>query len=126
MDKLVNEINRLELSMLHKTGGKVELAQPTYLSEVIAKIAIYLSQLSDEVTNSELAYKQSRAARFDSLLKDGEKPTSAERLIRFDKELIKKESDADRIRNFIKRTENVITTIQTHIRVKTNEAAGNL
>lgn len=126
MDKLVKEINRLELSMLHKVGGKVELANPTYLSETIAKIAIYLSQLSDEVTNAELAYKQSRAARFDSLLKNNEKPTSAERLIRFDQDLIKMESDADRLRNFIKRTENVITTIQTHIRVKNNEAAGNL
>lgn len=126
MDKLVQEINRLELSMLNKVGGKVELANPTYLSETIAKIAIYLSQLSDEVTNAELAYKQSRAARFDSLLRNNEKPTSAERLIRFDQELIKMESDADRLRNFIKRTENVITTIQTHIRVKNNEAAGNL
>lgn len=126
MDKLVEEINRLELSMLKKVGGRVELANPTYLSETIAKIAIYLSQLSDEVTNAELNFKQSRAARFDSLLKEGEKRTAAETFIRFDQELIKAESDADRLRNFIKRTENVITTIQTHIRVKNNEAAGNL
>lgn len=126
MDKLVAEINRLELSMVRKVGGKIELAQPIFLSETIAKIAIYLSQLSDEVSNAELTFKQSRAARFDALLKSGEKITSAERLIRFDQELIKKENDGERLKNFIKRTENVISTIQTHIRVKGNEANTNL
>lgn len=126
MDKLVEEINRLELSMIRKVGGKIELSSPIVLSETIAKIAIYLSQLSDEVTNTELDFKQSRAAKFDSLLKSGEKRTAAETFIRFDQDLIKKESDADRLRNFIKRTENVITTIQTHIRVKTAEANNNL
>jgi hypothetical protein len=126
MDKLVQEINRLELGMIHKVSGRVELANPVKLSETIAKIAIYLAQLSDEVTNAELRYKQARAAKFDRLLKDGEKRTAAVDFIRYDQELIKAESDADRLRNFIKRTENVITTIQTHIRVKNNEAAGNL
>lgn len=126
MDKLVEEINRLELSMLKKVGGKVELANPVYLSDVISKIAIYLSQLSDEVTNTELDFKLKRAAKFDSLLKSGEKRTAAETFIRFDQELIKAESDAERLRNFVKSTDKVITTIQTRIRVKTAEANGNL
>ena len=126
MDKLVAEINRLELSMITKQDGQVRLSHPSMLSETIAKIAIYLSQLSDEITNAELNFKQNRARKFDELLKGGEKRTAAETFIRFDEDLIKAESDAERLRNFVKRTETVITTIQTHIRVKTNEAAGNL
>ena len=99
---------------------------PSMLSETIVKIAIYLSQLSGEITNAELAFKHDRAAQFDTMLKEGTKRTVAETLVKFDKDLIQKEMNAERLRNFVKRTEGVITTTQTHIRVKTNEAAGNL
>jgi hypothetical protein len=125
MEQLVKEINRLELSMIIKHQGVTQLKPPGVLSETIAKIAIYLSQLSDEVTNAELNFKQERARRFHENRKK-ESSSAAERMVRFDEELIKLESEADRLRNFIKRTENVITTIQTHIRVKNSEAAGNL
>lgn len=126
MDKLIQEINRLELSMISKANGRIELLPPGYLSETIAKIAIYLSQLGDEQVNAELEYKMARAKKFDQLIKNGEKRTGAETLVRFDVDLVQAESNSERLRNYIKRTEGVITTIQTHIRVKSNEAAGNL
>jgi phosphotransferase system IIA component len=92
------------------------------LSETIARIAIYLTKLAESVSEAELNFKLNRAAKFDRLLKDGEKRTAAETLIRFDQDLIKLEGEVERLRGYIKRCDNVITTIQTHISVKKIEA----
>jgi hypothetical protein len=122
MEKLIQEINRLEMEMLVKRDGEVHLVEMHILSETIARIAIYLTKLAESVSEAELNFKLNRAAKFDRLLKDGEKRTAAETLIRFDQDLIKLEGEVERLRGYIKRCDNVITTIQTHISVKKIEA----
>jgi len=102
------------------------MADPHTLSETIAKISVLLAQLVDPIFDAELSYKQSRAKKYDDLLKKGEKKSPAAEAMRFDPELIKMENDVERIRNFIKRTEQIISTTQTHIRVQSGIARNEL
>lgn len=126
MDKLIQEINRLEMEMLSKRDGEVHLTSPHILSESIARISIYLSRLGDQVSEQELNFKLKRAARYDRLLKEGFKTTQIDRELKYDQELIKHENEVERLWKYIKRTEGVISSIQTHIRVKSTEASNGL
>lgn len=122
-DKIIGQIISLENRLLHTTGNNVTMAAPAVLSETIAKISILLANLSEPLFQAELDYKLARAARFDRYLKEGEKRTVAESLIRYDRELIKAELEVERIRNFMKRMDSLIMAIQSHLRVKTAETS---
>ena len=122
MEKLIQEINRLEMEMLVKRDGEVHLVEMHILSETIARIAIYLTKLAEHASEAEINFKLKRAKKYDELLKEGIKRSPAGEALRFDEELIKSEGEVERLRGYIKRCDSVITTIQTHISVKKIEA----
>jgi len=116
-DAIIKQIMSLENQLLKRQGGRVVLAEAGQISETLGKISVLLANLSEPVFEAELEYKLTRAARYDRMLKDGEKRTVAEANLKYDQELIQKELAVDRIKGYIKRTEQLITTMQTHIKV---------
>lgn len=127
VNKLIQTIQRLEASMLRRTdSGKIELMPPAVLSETIAKIAVLLANGNDMLTNVELEYRQAKAAKYDTLLKEiGENGkakysrSGASDAMDYDTEIIEHKMAVERIKGFVKRTDNVISTIQSHIRTAT-------
>ena len=127
MEKIIEQIRKLEFQLLvRRPDGKAELASPSVLSEVIVKIAILLSQLTDWQTNFELDYKNNKAKMLDDLLKEGVAITPALNKIDLDKKMIELKTSLKRIENHIDRTESLIMTVQSHIKLKGIEAQNNL
>lgn len=121
MDKIIERITILEKNLVTPQG----LAQPMVLSENIVKIAILISQLVDPLSEAELEFKQKRAREYHRL-RESFATTTARDEIKMDEKLIRQEIEIDKVKNFIKRTEQILSTIQSHIKVKESEARSNL
>ena len=127
MEKIIEQIRKLEFQLLvRRPDGKAELASPSVLSEVIVKIAILLSQLTDWQTNYEIDYKNKKSKMLDELLKEGIAITPALNKIDLDEKMIELKTSLKRIENHIDRTESLIMTVQSHIKLKGIEAQNNL
>lgn len=121
-DGIIAQIISLENKLLFQSGGKVVLAPPQQISETCGKMSILLANLAEPMFQAELDYKLARAARFDRLLQEGEKRTVAESLIKYDREMIRKELEVERLRNFVKRCDALIIAMQAHMKIKTAES----
>lgn len=121
MDETISKIILLEKQIPTKHG----LANPHILSEIAVKLSVLLARLTDPLSQEELQYKESKASKFDSLVKGGMKPSPAGDTLKMDRDLIKREIEIERIKGYLKRTDQIISTLQTHIRVKENEARNN-
>lgn len=121
MDEIIKKINILEKSLVTPQG----LANPSVLSETVVKIAITLAQLVDPLSEAELQFRQKRAKEYHRL-RENMADSPAKEATRHNPELIKEEADIDKVKNFIKRTDQIITTVQSHNRIKSEEARSNL
>jgi len=121
MNEIIKKINILEKNLVTPQG----LANPSILSETVVKIAILLAQLVDPLSEAELQFKQKRAKEYHRL-RENMADSPAKEMVRSNEELIKQEADIDKVKNFIKRTDQIITTVQSHNRVKSEEARSNL
>lgn len=121
MNDIITRITVLEKNLVTPKG----LANPSLLSETVVKIAILLAQLVDPLSESELQFKQQRAKEYHHL-RENMADSPAKEMVRNNEELIKEESDIDKVKNFIKRTEQIISTIQSHNKIKESESRGNL
>lgn len=121
MDDIIKRINQMESNLVTPQG----LANPSILSETVVKIAILLAQLVDPLSEAELQFKQKRAKEYHRL-RETMADSPAKEATRHNLELIKEESDIDKARNFIRRTEQIISTIQSHNKIKESEARNNI
>lgn len=121
MDETISKIILLEKQIPTKHG----LNNPHILSEIAVKLSVLLARLTDPLSEEELKYKGLKAKKYDALLKAGEKRSPANDALRYDRELIKQEIAIERIKGYVRRTDQIISTLQTHIRVKENEARNN-
>lgn len=117
---IIKQIEKFQAQLLVNTGNGVEINNPTVVSEVIVKIRILLVQLVDHVADAELSFKQTRAAKYDELIKKGEKRTPAEAMIKMDLDLIKMESDADRINKYMKYVDSLVSAVQSLLKVQSS------
>ena len=78
-------------------------------------------QLVDKVAEAELEFKRERASRYDKNIQDGLKRTPAADTLKFDKELIEMESTAERIRNYMKYVDGLVSSVQSLLKVKSSE-----
>lgn len=125
-DDIVQQIIKLENSLLFRKDSGVTLAPMNTLSETCVKMTILLANLSEPLFQAELDYKLARAARYDAHLKMGLKPTQADRELKFDQEMIAKEMEVDRLNGFIKRVDLLVSAVKAHIGVKTAEARNTI
>lgn len=119
--RIIEQIERFQTQLLVNTGNGVEINNPGALSEAIVKIRVLLVQLVDKVADAELDFKRTRAARYDKLIKDGMKRTPATDTLKYDQELIEMESGAERIRNYMKYTDSLVSAVQSLLKVQSSQ-----
>lgn len=121
--KKLQAIRDREANLLIKTAnGTIKIAEPTVLSENVTILAIMLSELIEPLTELELQYRETKAAKYTSLIKSGVSRSAAKGETEVDVELARLKVDINRLENYIRRTEQIITTVQSHIKSKGIEA----
>lgn len=116
--KIIEQIDRFQTQLLRSGENGVEISDPTSLSQAIVKIRVLLVQLVDKVADAELEFKRTRASRYDTLIKEGTKRSPAGDMLKMDLELIKMESDADRIKQYMKYVDSLVSAVQTLLKVQ--------
>ena len=71
----------------------------------------------DKVADAELEFKRTRAARYDQLITEGTKRSPATDILKFDQELIEMESNAERIRNYMRYVDSLVSAVQSLLKV---------
>jgi K+/H+ antiporter YhaU regulatory subunit KhtT len=127
VNQIIDSINNLESQLLVRdTQGKISLATPGVICNILPRLSILVQQAVDPMSQLDLRFRKSRAARFDQLLKEGIKKSPAMDQLKMEVDLIEMEAAVNRISNFVKLTQSTITTFQTNLRLQTGMAAGNL
>jgi hypothetical protein len=121
-DGIIKKLGEYEARLLVRGDKGIEIADPTVLAPTIIQIRTLLVMLVDKVAEAELDFKRSRAARLDKFLKEGMKRSPAIDSVRFEQDLIEKEIAADRLRNYMKYVDSLVSSVQTHIKVQTGIA----
>lgn len=126
IDSIIRTITQLEAkTLIRNFNGQIELAGPSVLADTASKIAVLLQQVVDPLALIEREFRQTKAQRFDTFLKQGIKKSPALDSLKMEPDLIDMEIAVNRIQAFVKRTEQSITTTQSNMRVKTGVANGN-
>ncbi|CAB4182638.1 hypothetical protein UFOVP1439_33 [uncultured Caudovirales phage] len=116
-DKIIEQIERFQTGLLRPGQNGVEINDPGSLAEAIVKIRVLLVQLVDKVADAELEFKRTRAARYDKLITEGTKRSPATDILKFDQELIEMESNAERIRNYMRYVDSLVSAVQSLLKV---------
>lgn len=125
-DQIISQIAKFESKLLTRGQSGVEIAPPVVLSETIVKIRVLLLQLVDHLAEAELDYRRSKAARYDKFIKEGMKKSPAIDSLDFEQDLIEKRVAAERLRNYVKYVDSLVSSVQTAIRVQTGIAKNEL
>lgn len=118
VSKILETIERQENSMLISVGGKVELAPAGMLSDAITKIAVLLGRVVDPLYDADLLYRQTKAAKRDSFLKEGMKKSPAKDELEYDPELMQMGNFVRRAEAHVQRCEQIIMTVQSKMKVQ--------
>lgn len=119
-NKIIEQIEKFQTNLLRPGQNGVEINDPSALSEAIVKIRVLLVQLVDKVADAELEFKRTRAARYDKLITEGTKRSPATDMLKFDQELIEMESNAERIRNYMKYVDSLVSAVQSLLKVQSS------
>ena len=125
-ETILGQIQKFEARLLVKGQGGAEVAPPHILVENIVKIRVLLVQLVDIHSNAEREYKLTRASKYDELIKEGVKPSPAGDKLKMDKDLIELEIAADRLKNYMKYIDSLVSSVQTAVKVQTGIAKSEL
>lgn len=117
-NEIIDQLNKFQVRLFRKVDGVVVPADPVTLAENLLLIRGLLIQLVDKVAEAELDYRKSKAARFDSFLKQEMKRSPAMDQLDFEQDLIDKKIATERLRNFMKYTDGLCTSIQSVLRVQ--------
>lgn len=98
-------------------AGTVEPATPTVLTANLLPIRGLLLQLVEHVSAAELDYRRSKAKKYDELVKEGQSRSAARDQLDMDVSLVEKKIAAERLRNFMKYSDGLCTSIQTTLKV---------
>lgn len=125
-EQIINQIGKFETQLLIRGQSGVEIAPPATLSETIVKIRVLLLQLVDHVAEADLDYRRSKAARYDKFIKEGMKKSPAIDSLDFEQDLIEKRIAVERLRNYLKYVDSLVSSVQTAIKVQTGIAKSEL
>lgn len=98
----------------------VEPALPDKLANNLLLIRGLLIRLIDKVSEAELEYRRAKAARFDRLIKEGWKKSPAFDQLEMEQDLIEMKIATERVRNYLKYTDGLCTSIQSVLKFKTS------
>ncbi len=119
-DQIIAQIEKFQTQLLVNNGNGVEINNPTALSEAIVKIRVLLVQLVDKVADAELEFKRKRAARYDKFITEGMKKSPAVDALKFEQDLIEAEVTTDRIRNYMKYVDSLVSAVQSLLKVQSS------
>lgn len=117
-DKIIEQIEKFQTTLLRPGQNGVEINDPQTLSQAIVKIRVLLVQLVDKVADAELDYKRTRAARYDRFITEGMKKSPAVDALKFENDLIEKEVATERIRNYCKYVDSLVSAVQSLLKVQ--------
>lgn len=119
-DQIIGQIEKFQAQLLKNTGNGVEVNDPGPLSDAIVKIRILLVQLVEKVAEAELDYRHSKSSAFDALIQEGTKRSPAFDLLDMDKDLIDKKVATERIRNYMKYVDGLVSAVQSLLKVQSS------
>jgi len=117
-DEIVEQLNKFQVRLFRRVDGAVVPADPNVLAENLLLIRGLLIQLVDKVSEAELDYRKSKAARLDSFLKQEMKKSPAIQQLDFEPDLIDKKIAAERLHNYMRYVDGLCTSIQSVLRVQ--------
>jgi hypothetical protein len=122
-EDIIAQLNQFQAKLFIRRDGQVEPADPITLSNNLLLIRGLLIQLVDKVAESETTYRKAKAARFDKFLQPvpGEKALSksaAMDKLDMEEDLIDFKITTERLRNYMKFTDGLCTSIQSVLKVQ--------
>lgn len=117
-EQIIAQIERFQTQLLVNTGNGVEVNSPAALADSIVKIRVLLVQLVDKVADAELEFKRARASRYDMFITQGIKKSPAVDALKFEADLIEMESNAERVKNYMRYVDSLVTAIQSLLKVQ--------
>lgn len=119
-DKIIEQLDKFQVRLFVRHENMVVPADPVTLSENLLLIRGLLIQLVDKVADAELDYRKTKASRFDTFIKEGTKRSPAFDLLEMEQDLIDKKIATERIRNYMKYTDGLCTSIQSVLKVQSS------
>lgn len=123
-DQIIAQLEKFQVRLFIRQDNMVVPADPVTLAENLLLIRGLLIQLVDKVAEAELDYRKSKASRFDRFIKEGVKKSPAFDLLDMEQDLIDKKIATERIRNYMKYTDGLCTSIQSVLRVQSGSDKG--
>lgn len=121
LNKIISLIERYT-NELYVAGSdnNIETALPDMLANNLLLIRGLLVQLIDKVAESELEYRNTKSSRYDKLIAEGMKKSPAFDQLEMEKDLIQMKISTERVRNYLKYTDGLCTSIQSVLKFKTS------
>lgn len=124
-DDIIKLIEKEQLKLLVTEGpNRGDINDPVSVSKAIVTIRMFLVQLVDKVADAELEFKRSRAARYDKFITSGMKKSPAVDALKFEQDLIEKEIATERVRNYMKYVDSLVSAVQTLLKVQASGDRG--
>lgn len=124
---IVDQLENLQAQLLIRgTNGGVEIAPPHIIGPVIVKMRVLLVQMVDKVYDIELDYRKSKSSMVDKLLKEGLKPSPALDRTEMDPDIIEKKISVERLKNYMKYIDGLVSSVQSNIKIQTGMDNGSL
>lgn len=117
-DQIITQLDKFQARLFVKRGNMVEPAAPNVLAENLLLIRGLLIQLVDKVASADLDYRKAKASRFDNFLKEGMKKSPAMDALEMEDDLNKMKIETERLRNYMKYTDGLCTSIQSVLKVQ--------
>lgn len=122
--EIIEQLNSFQVKLFVRRGNAVEPADPVTLANNLLLIRGLLIQLVDKVADAELEYRHAKAVKYDKLIADGVKKSPAIDSLKMDTELIGMEIETERVRNFMRYTDGLCTSIQSVLKVQSSSSKG--
>lgn len=121
LNKIISLIERYTNELyIAGSDNNIETALPDMLANNLLLIRGLLVQLIDKVAESELEYRNTKSSRYDKLIAEGMKKSPAFDQLEMEKDLIQMKISTERVRNYLKYTDGLCTSIQSVLKFKTS------
>lgn len=124
-EEIIELLGQHQVACYVRREGRVEPADPVTLSANLLPIRGLLLQLVDKVAEAELDYRRSKAAKYDAIVAEGVRPSPARDQLDLDGDLAEKKVATERLRNYMKYTDGLCTSIQSTLKVQTSSEKAN-
>lgn len=119
-EQILAQLDSFQVKLFVRRHGQVEPADPSTLANNLLLIRGLLIQLVDKVYQAELEYRKSKAARFDTFIKEGMKKSPAFDALEMEDDLIDMKLSTERVRNYMKYIDGLCTSIQSVLKVQSS------